>query len=206
MRAALILTCAWLCAACTATPMRSDVAIFHQLRTELTGKTFALITLEAQDDSAEYETYREIVKEHLLAAGMRLAQRPVDSDYLVAFDYFAGSPLEPTLHVPALGQTGVSGSLKPGVLQPYGATSSVQPVPASNSPSEQGFTMLMYETKIAVRGGDSKPVYEGRVSSRGNPGSLSGTLPLMIGALFEEYPGHSGDMRAALMNCEACGR
>jgi hypothetical protein len=205
VRAALILACAWLCAACAAPPMRSDVSVFHQLRADLPGKTFAFITLEAQDDSAEHEIYRDMVKSHLLASGMQQAERQADSDFLVAIDYFADSPMQPIVHIPAFGQTGVLGSAKTGTLQPHGTANTVQLAPASSTSHERGFTLLMYETRVALHGGDARPIYEGRVSSQGT-GELSKVLPTMIAALFQRFPGRSGDMRMARMNCEDCNR
>ena len=206
MRAALILACIWLCTACATPPIRSDVSVFHQLRTDLPGKTFAFITLEAQNDSPEHQTYCSLVKEHLLASGMREANSQAASDFLVAIDYFADSPMQLTAHIPAFGQTGVSGSPATGVLQPYGTTSTVQLATASNTLYERAFTLLMYETRVAVQGGDAKPVYEGRVSSLGNSGSMPTVLPALIEVLFQKFPGRSGDMRMALMNCEDCSR
>lgn len=205
VRIALILACAWLCAACAAPPMRSDVSVFHQLRADLPGKTFAFITLEAQDDNAEHQLYRTVVKSHLLASGMQEAERRIDSDFLVAIDYFADSPMQPIVHIPAFGQTGVSGSAATGVLQPHGTANTAQLAPASNASHERAFTLLMYETKVALQGGDARPIYEGRVSSQGT-GELSKVLPTMIAALFQRFPGRSGDVRMARMNCEACNR
>jgi Domain of unknown function (DUF4136) len=202
-KVAMILACAWLCAGCVAQPIRSDVSVFHQLRTALPGKTFAFIELEAQQATPEYDAYRRLVEEHLLTAGMREAARPIESDYLVAIDYFAASPLQLIVHIPAFGQTGVSISSTTGDLQAHGTTSTVQlatsgALPSSAASYERGFTMLMYETATAIREGDAKPVYEGRVSNAGNS-SPSKVLPTMIEALFQRFPGRSGDLRMALV-------
>ena len=200
IRLAVLLACAWLCAACAAPLVRSDVSVFHQLHAELRGKTFAFITLEAQSDTPEHKAYCEMVKEHLLAYGMREANGTVDSNFLVAIDYFADSPLQLTTHTPAFGQTGVSRS-ESGALEPHGVTSMVRSTYANSHGSyARGFTLLMYETKVALQGGDAKPVYEGRVSAVGSDESLAKVLPAMISALFEQFPGRSGDMRMARMN------
>ena len=204
IRLALLLACAWLCAACAAPPIRSDVSVFHQLRAELRGKTFAFITLEAQTDTPEHKAYCEMVKEHLLAYGMREANGTANSDFLVAIDYFADSPLQLTTHTPAFGQTGVSRS-ESGALESHGVTSMVQSTTTSANAaglhsSSRGFTLLMYETTMAVQGGDAKPVYEGRVRAAGSDESLAKVLPAMIRALFEQFPGRSGDMRMARMS------
>jgi len=212
IRLALLLACAWLCAACAAPPVRSDVSVFHQLRAELRGRTFAFITLEAQSDTPEHKAYCEMVKEHLLAYGMHEANGTADSDFLVAIDYFADSPLQLTTHTPAFGQTGVSRS-ESGALESHGVTNMVRstttyassPTTSANaaglhSSYARGFALLMYETKVALQGGDAKPVYEGRVYAVGNDESLANVLPAMIKALFEQFPGRSGDMRMARMN------
>jgi len=211
IRVALLLVCAWLCAACAAPPIRSDVSVFHQLHAELRDKTFAFITLEAQGDTPEHKAYCDMVKEHLLAYGMREASGTASSDFLVAIDYFADSPLQLTTHTPAFGQTGVARS-ESGALEPYGVTSMVRstttyassPAASANgaglhSSYASGFTLLMYETKVALQGGDAKPVYEGRVSAAGSNESLAKALPVMIKALFQQFPGRSGDMRMARM-------
>lgn len=210
IRPALLLTCAWLCAACVAPPMRSDVSVFHQLHAEPRGKTFAFITLEAQRDTPEHKTYCEMVKQHLLMYGMREADDQADSDFLMAIDYFADSPLQLTTHTPAFGQTGVSRS-ESGTLEPYGVTSMVRSTttyassPATSTSAAgvhssyaRGFILLMYETKVALQSGNAKPVYEGRVSAAGSDESLAKVLPVMIKALFQQFPGRSGDMRMAL--------
>ena len=200
-KVALILACAWLCAGCASQPIRSDVSVFHQLRTELPGKSFAFIRLEAQEATPEYEAYCGLVRKHLLATGMREEARATESDFLVAIDYFAASPLQLTVHVPAFGQTNVTSSADTGNLQAHGTTSAVQfatsgAAPGSDASYERGFTMLMYETKIAVREGDARPVYEGRVVNLSS-GSPSKVLPTMIEALFQKFPGRSGDLRMA---------
>jgi hypothetical protein len=200
-KVALILACTWLFAGCASQPIRSDVSVFHQLRTELPGKSFTFIRLEAQEATPEYEAYCERVRKHLLAAGMREETRATESDFLVAIDYFASSPLQLTVHVPAFGQTSVTSSADTGYLKAHGTTSTVQLAASSatlgsDASYERGFTMLMYETKTAVHDGDARPVYEGRVVNLSN-GSPSKVLPTLIEALFQKFPGSSGDLRMA---------
>ena len=217
MRIFIVLLITWLCAGCVVAPVTSDVTVFHRLGASLEGSSFSFIALDGQQ-SLEHESYCQVVRSHLSAAGMHEAPSADQALYLIAIDYFIGAPIQRTGPMPVFGQTGVSGSSTTGTIQTYGNTSTVQTnttytptygvtgyVPISSMSYRRGFTLLMYDTK-RVQAGDFKPSYEGKVASVGSTGALPRVLPTLIEALFQEFPGESGETRTEELRCEACNR
>jgi hypothetical protein len=64
-------------------PLRSQVAVSHQLHEDLSGTTYVMIPFKDQEGSLEHKAYEEAVRQELNAKGFR--ETTVDQAQTVVF-------------------------------------------------------------------------------------------------------------------------
>jgi hypothetical protein len=211
--------CALVAGCATAPPpvqkLNVTVTTFQQLPTQLSGTTFAMAPTSDQKDSLEYQAYKERVRDRLLAVGMREASNE-QADFVVTFDYFIDNGQVHTVSIPVWGQTGVVGSTTTGTASVYGnsgiynQTTTYTPsygvtgfVPRSTTLYTRRLNVVIVDGKQLARG-TLKHVYEANAVSVGLTGQLAIVAPIVITAVFEDFPGANGETRNVSLPCPDC--
>lgn len=186
--------------------IRSQVSTFHTLD----GKplpTFAVIPLESQDASLQFQNYAQVVRQNLTERGFK--EGPFDqADVAVFIDYRIDDGRQLTRSYPIWGQTGTQSSYTTGTVSTYGNTAYVQGT--TTSTPRYGVvgsgvrTDIVYRRvlqfdmvdRVATRQQNKLvKVYEATVVSEGSSSELAEVMPAMLKALFEQFPAPSGSVQ-----------
>lgn len=191
-----------------AMPLRSQIAVFHELPPKFAGTTYAMVPFKEQEGSLEHKAYEQAVKQELIEKGFR--ETTLDQAEMVVFlSYGIDTGRQVVSSYPIIGQTGVSSSSTYGTIQSYGSygtysgTTTYTPqygVVGTGVTSGTEYTRFLGLELLegnAFADGKIKKLYEGKVVSRGSTGQLAPVLPTMIKALFEDFPGKSGSTRTS---------
>ncbi len=188
---ALLLTLAL--SACGPQPITSQVVRFHQLP-PIAGRTFSIQPWSGQVGNLEFESYADQVAARLQRLGMVPDTR--NPDYLVHLDYGVGPPQTSVRAVPwpdygwgGLGYGGWGHRRHWGLGLGY-----------TFGPRYDVYTITRYDRWLhmeildgaAARRGRTVQVFEGRAISVGSSRALPDVMPYLVTALFEGFPGVSG--------------
>lgn len=189
----------------------AEVTSVHQLPAKLSGAKFFLVPTEEQAASQEYLKYQDQVRHQLIAQGM--AEAPLaDADLAVGLACVANKGPPQAEVVPDLGAAASFGSnMRGNVNAATGApntTSSFTPLYGSTITSSKEVytrrvTLMLYAVKSAT-GDQAREVYEGTVTNVGSSNELGPLVPKLIDALFADFPGKSGQVRAVQLACPDC--
>jgi len=176
-----------------------QVESFHNLNAADDQKIYAFVPTPEQKKSLEYKTYQGIVRTSLNKYGF--IETPKDEAlYLIEFYYSISGPQKNVGSTPIYGQTGVISSRTTGTVSRSGYFSGktthtpTYGVVGSQSYSYSTFTRTL-GLNIFEKGSEAQHVYEGRAISTGSSGSLSRIIPVLVEALFQDFPGESGKAR-----------
>jgi hypothetical protein len=191
-----------LCAGCVI-PVSSTVTAFHTLPANTVGKSFAFVTLDGQDGNLEYLKYQNDVRSHLVADHWIECDRGI-AEFLVSFSYSIDQGRVQTVNVPVFGQTGISGAYTTGNADStgaYQATTTFTPtygvtgyVPKS-SVRYTRFMRLSIADRASVDSKNVRLVFQADIVSVGNSGTIAPIVPVMLNALFKDFPGKNGETR-----------
>jgi hypothetical protein len=196
----LILGVIALCAGCVI-PVSSTVTAFHTFPANTAGKTFAFVPLEGQDGNLEYLKYQNDVRSHLVADHWVESDRG-SAEVLVSFAYSIDQGRIQTVNMPVFGQTGISGANTVGSVDAsgnYQATTTFTPTYGETGyvpVSSVRYTRFL-RLSIADRA-SSRAVYQADVVSVGNSGTIALIVPVMLNALFRDFPGKNGETRKVI--------
>lgn len=198
----------FLVSACAA-PLRSDVTRFNDL-TPPKGETFIVIAANPdRDGSLELANYAAVVADELEAQGYRPAAAG-DPDLVVQIDFGISEPLEQTTRfrgAPYFGPTyfgrriGFRSRVRASFFHPYYGyyggfygLGSFYRARYAYLYDTGGFSAIVYERvfEMTIQKNDGEFVFEGRAISVGQSNKLPKVMPLMIQALFEDFPGENG--------------
>jgi hypothetical protein len=185
--------------------LRSQVAVLHHLPKDLSGTTYAMVPFKEQEGRLEHKAYEEAVRQELNAKGFR--ETTVDqAQTVVFFAYGIDTGKGVVSSYPIIGQTGATTcSTFDGTPQSYDGCSDSSPWPTygvvgTRETSQTEYTRVLrldIVDKQALAEGNIKKLYEGKVVSSGFSGQLVQVLPMMVKALFEDFPGQSGTTRTS---------
>lgn len=179
----------------------ADVTQFHP-QPEPEPQSFILVPLDAaKGDTLEFASYASLVVNELQARGYRQIDNARDSEVVARLDYEIGPGMTETYSRPVY-------SYYPGTYHTvWGHTSDgrrfsarvydhggyVHTGYASESRIVYRRTLTLDMVDAAAwRRGQTEKVYEGRVVSVGAAAELARVMPLMVRALFVDFPGASG--------------
>ena len=94
----------------------TNVAVFHQLPQKPEIKTYAFLPLEWQENNLEYNTYKDLIKNHLLNYQYVEVTGNETPDVIIAFNYSIDDGREKIESVPVFGRTGVKSSTTHGTI------------------------------------------------------------------------------------------
>jgi hypothetical protein len=199
---------------CASMGVQSKVTTFHQLTAADAG-TFVIFPWRKENEgSLEFATYANQVAASLETKGYKRAPEAEAGKYIVMLDYgIDDGRIETTSYsIPQYGVTGYSGSTTSGTVSTFGNTSYVDAttsgtpvygakeyIPASTSTTIYRRFVSVDIIDGAALGPDGKPkrLYEGRLRSEGSCGNLPTVMPVLVQAMFQEFPGTSGTARTA---------
>lgn len=184
----------------------SDVSVFHEIPSNFSGATYAVIPFKEQQGSLEHKSYKLAVERELSAKGLKAV--PVESaDIVVFMTYGIDDGKQVVGSYPIFGQTGVASSYTSGSVYSYGRfgnyagsttytpTYGVIGTGVSTDTEYTRYFKLELMDKHALEKNQINKLYEGKVVSKGSSGQLSVVMPYMVKALFEDFPGKSGSTR-----------
>jgi hypothetical protein len=181
-----------------ASKFRSDVSSWHRLPPP-SGETFVVVPKDQQKKgSLEFAQYAGLVANQLQQVGYRPAARGAQPDLLVRLDYGMGDARE---KVRTTGGTGFYGGYY-GHYSPYWGPWG--PYGYQDYPDVRSYTVYsrMLALEIASTANPEQNLYETRVISDGRSNRLEEVIPLMIDALFKEFPGPSGITREVTIDLD----
>ncbi len=177
----------------------SDVTRFHTLAASLSGKTFAIVAVGAeQEQSLAFHQFGDIINGRLSALGMKQyagTDGPQNADHVVTLEYgiFGPSPDVRTYGYggPRIGMSyGYSG-------RHWGYGLAYDPFWNDDNyvDTRQMFVrrVELYLYRGATYSSNRKErVFEGRAVSTGLNGQIEPVMPYMLDAIFKDFPGPSG--------------
>lgn len=203
VRALLSLSLLLLVAAC-ATPFRSDVARFHAIQSIAPGSTYSIEAADPEKrDSLEFQTYAARVAQALEARGLRQAPRGTAGDYQLMVDYGVDQGREKIETRPGFGPSygygyGYGRYGYPFSHRYYGAYGWYDPFWSAWGPgsfySPEVYSYTQYGSFLAVqmKSRDGPMVFEGRAQAETRSRDLTKLVPLLVQAMFTDFPGQSG--------------
>jgi len=184
----LLVTTAMLLGGCG--EVKSNIAVFHTLPETPTHMKYAFVATEQQEGSVEYETYQGLIRAELQRFGYQ--ETSIDeADVIVGFSYGIDAAREKLTSMPNLLYGAPSSSETP-VWAKYSDFG--PPVYYTETLYFRRLKFYMFD-KESMASGKMKTVYEANVVSTGSSPQLAKVVPVMIKALFEEFPGKSGSTR-----------
>lgn len=193
----------FLCSSC----VYYDVTIerFHALPQKGSGQTF---TVEAKGATSPLEaaTYVPQIVKGLETYGWRQQTSGVP-DYRVYIAYQISDPFDVTHQIPLLGQTGGGTTQFSGtVYNPDWNSGATRVSGTAYTPPTFGVvgTRSMHTTSytrylfVVAKDRNGKDVLDARVTSTGATPSLGKVMPVLTSALFDGFPGKSGNGRKYL--------
>ncbi|NVJ70790.1 MAG: DUF4136 domain-containing protein [Alphaproteobacteria bacterium] len=200
-RTLLIAAFALTLSACSNT-FRSDVATFHSLPVPSGEKVSILPMDEAKQDSLEFQQYAAILANHLQLEGYQQAGNG-KPDLIVGFDVMINDGREkldtrPTLSGPRYAYWGrywhYGYFWEPYDPFPHGRTEIV------------AHTVYTVTLRMEVRRPDGELLFEGRAETETRSKAVPEVVPLLVEALFAEFPGPSGVTRTVKIDLDETGK
>lgn len=187
--------------------LRSHVSTFHRLPPSGAGKTFIVMPRDKNKvGSLEFDSNAKLVAAHLSVHGYRHVGNLVEADYVVLMDYWIDSGQTTSEVLPLIGQTG--GGYTYHSFGGYSGYSYTPPsygiigaIPFTATEYTRHLVLDFVDGKKLAAGSVEK-TYEARVISRGSSSSLSQVVPYMIKAIFQDFPGRSGETRSVTVHMD----
>jgi hypothetical protein len=195
---------------CGCRSVESKVTAFHQLPQKFSGETFVIYPADLKlAEGQEFFSYAGLIAEKLEKKGLKLlgADKTKTPTYAVIVAYGIDTGREVAYSVPRYGQTGggyssFSGTQNtPKGTSTYSGSVYTQPQFGQTGTavgSETVYKRILFVDFLdgeAFKAGKNKVLYEGRLRSWGSSGHLPEVLPKLISAMFDEFPGKSGQTR-----------
>jgi Domain of unknown function (DUF4136) len=182
--------------------LKFQVSVSHQLPKDLSGSTYVMIPFKEQEGRLQHKVYEDIVRQQLNAKGFR--ETTLDqAQTVVFFAYGMDTGRRVVLSYPIIGQTGVEGCSYSDC-----SPSPTYEVVGTRETAETQYTRVLrldIVDKQSLTEGNIKKLYEGRVVSSGFSNKLVQVLPMMIKALFEDFPGQSDTTRTSSQVTDSAG-
>lgn len=209
MRAVVVAVIALLVSGCAT--MQVEVSVFHDLSPTAQPRKYAIVPTKDQEASLEHKAFRDRVRTEMKKRGYIETSEP-EADVHVFLFYGVDAGQERVSSYSITGQTGTQYMYVPAPLPPPG-------IPSYRSGTKIGtptfgvvgtgttcetffgsYLLLdMVDRAESVKAGKVTILYEAKVVSIGPSGLAAVTVPVMIDALFQDFPGKSGSTRSLSM-------
>ncbi len=194
--------------------VRSQITVFHQLPTSLTGKSVAILGAGDKQDTLEFSAYRHIIEAQFHTNGLLISADSKVADYQAVLSYGVdnGKQINSSDSIPVFGQTGggttayASGTINSnsGGAASYSGTSYTPPTygitgfnnyTTTSTVYGRFLALDMYDRSASEEKGKPVQVYQASVRSEGSCSALAVVFGPMAEALFKDFPGTSGQTR-----------
>jgi hypothetical protein len=186
-----VLALSALLAACGSPSVTASVLRFHELGAAPTGKTFALAPESGQEGGLEYKAYARMVAARLEEAGFRPAPDAAGADIVVSIVYSVDDGRSEVWSVPVYGYT--------DMWRRYYGAQVGWPMPydviGTDTHSTTIYTHrldLRMQDGAKLRQGTRVNLFEGHVLAERSARDLVSTMPYMVTAMFDGFPGVNG--------------
>ncbi|MGK2285492.1 DUF4136 domain-containing protein [Pedomonas sp. V897] len=184
-------------AAC-ASQIKTDVARFHRMPAPQ-GESFRVVAMDPKkQDSLEFATYAEYVAAEMVKQGYTRAQDAGSATLEVRVDYAVSPGQEKIATRPGTSIAPYYYSWHRRVFYPWG-WGAYDPFwggpftePEIYSYTVYTRSMTMDIVRPGAEGGNTVPLFEGRVVSVGKDNRLPEVMPYLVQAMFTDFPGTSG--------------
>lgn len=188
-----------------ATYFSADVTAYHQPGEALQGLSFHVEPVGEQQDSLQFQAYAALLRKELVQRGMREAAGS-GSDVKVRFSYWSDGGRAVRYSQPQYGYLYQGSHL----VRRERLDANGQRVTVWESVPVYGYELLGYsdylrtvhrhQVKLTMartrpQPGVTSRIYEGTATAASEDGSLNNAVPLMIRALFQDFPGPNGSTR-----------
>ncbi len=158
--------------------VESQVSVFHSLPQTIQGTTFAFTPAPEQESSLEFKAYQDQVRAHLVRYGLREVAY-ADAELAVGFSYQIGDARSQIGSVP--------------VYNAY--TGQTMVLNQSHTTYTRRVNLSFADRREFDATGKLGLVYEASVISEGSSAQIAAVMPAMLRALFQKFPGASGETR-----------
>lgn len=194
-------------------PLRSTVTSFHKINSEeITGKKISILPEDVKnDETIEFSFYRDILAKKFSEKGLIVVSNSQDVDWIAFIDYKidSGENLSRNVSIPQTEQVGGGLTYHSGTVYSggnsarYSGTSYSPPVYATTGYRNVTINETIYTRNISIIIYDKEALskknlavlYEGHIISKGSCASLASVFSGMSDALFQEWPGPSGESK-----------
>lgn len=182
-------------AACGTRTITSDVTRFHMLP-PMAGERIAIVAKDEQKaGSIEFARYADLASEGLSRFGYRLAGEG-PPDYIVLIDYFQRLVTVPDDGERGRMSVGVGGGSSGHTSVGVGIGTSFDVGGGRRQVAARTFILELEARRTGER------LFEGRVQSQGPTENFADVMPYMIDALFDRFPGNSGETNTVKVKVE----
>jgi hypothetical protein len=180
--------------ACTS-PFEARVQSFQSMP-PAQGQTFAIVpAADARQGSLEFAAYAGMIATELQRHGFQQAANPADAYMTVLVDFGAGPGRERLATRPSTVSTwGWYGRGWYGGRNPWWGSSFYDPFWGAgwNQPDVYSFTVYPAFLEVQIkRTADKTSLFEGRAETTTRTNDLPATMPNLVSALFNDFPGAS---------------
>lgn len=186
-----------------ALPVASDLTVFHEWPDQAP-RTYRFVTNEAQLDSLEHASYRQVMRTELARIGFTESQTP---RFELRFDAMTVPRTERRLDY---AYPYVQPWFYWGTWGRHGGVSIATPWPGyyGGYAVERDVTWYEYRLSITIRdlAAGGRKVYEANAVASGSAPSIAGAMPYLARAVFADFPGLSGVPRRVEVPLEAVAR
>jgi hypothetical protein len=158
-----------------ATRLNATVQAFHTMNAAQSA-TYVFLASSEQASSLEGRAHFQRVRAGFADYGWKEAGSEQDAEFAVTLAYSLGDPTSQTT----------------GTYVPYGSSAAVA-VQRTTVLRRLKVTVLDNRKRLS---GQTEPVYEVTVTSRGTTENLGTVMPYLVRAMFEEFPGRNGETRS----------
>lgn len=187
------------------TIIKSKVVTFHNLPCggEKLG-SISIVPAEGIANGLEFNNYANKIEGCLTANGFSKAETPSSADFIGIFYYSIDGGKTMLSSRPIYGPVAPGYNYTTGTAYPTGnpysasvssSTISVPVMGVTAVATDSSTVYTRYASLIIKNRETDVTVWEGRVASCGSNGEISAVLPVMISALFQNFPGLSGTSR-----------
>ena len=188
---ACILAVSTLVAGC-GTIIRSDVTTFHEWPDALPDKSYVFERTKEQNDSLEYRSYENLVRNELNRLGFTEAPASTKPALKAAISYsINGRDVREVYPVVVHPYPYWYGPAWRGYYGPFYDPFWFGPPVVEQRVSQ--YQLFNRQLRVSLtRLSDNKRLFETTVVSEGTNGSLAAVMPYMVRSAFAEFPGTSG--------------
>ncbi|MBF0311588.1 MAG: DUF4136 domain-containing protein [Magnetococcales bacterium] len=208
MKTSLMLVFLLLLGGCVSSwPVTSEIVVYHELPGSIRHQRFAFLPDKDQEGSLEYNAFANRIRAKFRIFGLEETSIE-EADLLLSLHYGIDAGHDVQEPHPILGTTGYNTTHLPGTVTRTGDTVTVTPGTTISTPTigvvgVTSTTATIYTRTLTLdildnasrKQGKTRKVLESKVVSSGTSRMMAAVIPVMIDALFTEFPGKSGKPR-----------